>query len=569
MSLLRCIDLTKSYGDQAVLQGVSLEISPGEKIGLVGNNGAGKTTLANIIAGELEPDGGTVLRYDRTMRIGYLRQATSYTLKTFNELFINQRHSPEDFLEFTSQLGLARVTRWDEERFRGLSGGERTKLALAQVWASRPDLLILDEPTNHMDFHGAERLVEEMRTFPGATLIISHDRWFLDQVVKRLYELEGGRAREYAGNYSFYRAEKQRLLESQLQNYLDEQKEQRRIEQEIRRLKQWSAKGHREAGKNREFLKEYGRKQAKKRDQQIKSRIKMLERMQTQGTARPLEESKPEFEFDPAGRRGRRLIEAKGLGKGYNGRILFGNSDFFILRGEKVGLVGPNGCGKTTLLRIILNQEEQDGGELWLSPSLRPGYLSQDVLDMDEEKNALEILGVVQKEEVTRARTLLANMGFDAAMVTKPVGKLSLGERTRIKLAGMILQENDLLILDEPTNHLDLHSREKLEETLLDYNGTLLIVSHDRYLLERVCDSLLVFEEQTIIKMNCRFDQYREAEQRQQGQTAQEEKLVIETRMAWLIAELGKHTPGDPEYAELDREFRELAKKKRELAEGR
>ena len=133
----------------------------------------------------------------------------------------------------------------------------------------------------------------------------------------------------------------------------------------------------------------------------------------------------------------------------------------------------------------------------------------------------------------------------------------------------MILQENDLLILDEPTNHLDLHSREKLEETLLDYNGTLLIVSHDRYLLERVCDSLLVFEEQTIIKMNCRFDQYREAEQRQQGQTAQEEKLVIETRMAWLIAELGKYTPGDPEYAELDREFRELAKKKRELAEGR
>lgn len=571
MSLLRCIDIFKSYGGLDVLRGVTLEIKPGEKIGLVGNNGEGKTTLANIIQGDMEADSGTILRYNRRMRVGYLRQATAYTLNSFNGIITDSRQSDlaEFFLETVSQMGLPRVNRWDDARFQGLSGGEKTKLALAHVWASQPDLLILDEPTNHMDFHGAEWLVEEITRFPGAALIISHDRWFLDQVVLRIYELDRGKAREYIGNYSYYREEKQLQFKSQMHRYRDEQKKQRRIEQEISRLKQWSAKGHREAGKvgkAAEMFKEYGRKQVKKRDKQVKSRIRMLEKIKTEGTARPREESKPEFEFDPAGRRGRRVLEARGLAKGYAGTLLFGNSDFFIRRGEKVGLIGPNGCGKTTLLRIILNQAKQDRGELWISPSLKPGYLSQDVLDMDENNNALEILGVVQKQEVTKARTMLASMGFDAAMVTKPVGELSLGERTRIKLATMILGENDILILDEPTNHLDLHSREQLEETLLDYNGTLLVASHDRYLLERVCDKLLVFENQTIGKRDCGFIQYSNGNKLARAQkVAQEQKLVIEARMAWLIYELGKFTPHDPEYTRLDQEFQELVKNQKGL----
>ena len=563
--LLRCIDIEKSFGDLSILKGVSLEIRRGEKIGLVGSNGAGKSTLANIIFGEMAADAGTILRYDQGIRIGYLRQAAAYSFNTLNAILTDR---PESFLETASQIGLNQVARWDEERFQALSGGEKTKLALAQVWTSRPDLLILDEPTNHMDIHGVEWLAEEMKKYQGAALIISHDRWFLDQVVTRTYELEGGRAKEYTGNYTAYREEKQRQHISQMHHYLDEQKEQRRIEQEIFRLKQWSAKAHREAGKADGMLKEFGRMRAKKMDRRTKSRIIMLEKQKREGTQRPQQENKPEFDFDPAGKRGRRIIEASGLGKGYDGKVLFRNSNFFIQRGEKVGLIGPNGCGKTTLIHIILKQETQDTGVLWLSPSLKPGYLSQDVRDMDEEKNALELLGVVQKQDVTRARTMLANMGFDAAMVSKQAGKLSLGERNRVKLAAMILQVNDLLILDEPTNHLDLHSREKLEQTLLDYTGTLLIVSHDRYMLERVCDKLLVFEDQTIKKLECRFGEYRntkDSKATEKHHGSQEEKLVIETRMAWLVSELGKLTPEAPEYAELDREFRELAKKKREL----
>lgn len=570
--LLRCIDIEKSFGDLSILKGVSLDIRRGEKIGLVGSNGTGKSTLANIIFGEMEADAGTILRYDQGIRIGYLRQAAAYSLNTLNAILTDR---PESFLETASQIGLSQVARWDEERFQALSGGEKTKLALAQVWTSRPGLLILDEPTNHMDIHGVEWLAEEMKKYQGAALIISHDRWFLDQVVTRIYELEWGKAKEYPGNYSFYRQEKQRQFSSQLHRYQTEQKEQRQIEAEITRLKQWSAKAHREAGKTDGHLKEYGRKKAKLRDQQIKSRIKMLERKRSEGTERPREESRPLFEFEAAGKRGRRIIEATGLSKSYGQKTLFTNSDFFIQRGEKLGLIGPNGCGKTTLIRIILNQETQDSGELWLSPSLKPGYLSQDITDIDTGKNALDIMGVSQKDEVTQVRTMLANMGFDAAMIAKPAAKLSLGERTRLKLAAMIIQQNDLLILDEPTNHLDLHSREMLEETLLDYDGTIIIASHDRYLLERVCDKLLVFADGTITKLAYGFKEYKQKTeeaiagtgQKTKAETDKENLLVIETRMAWIVNELSKYTPEEEQYMKLDNEFQKLVQKKRELSQ--
>lgn len=563
MSLLRLTDITISYGDLAVLLGVSLTIDPGERTGLVGKNGAGKSSLANIIAGVIAPGTGNILQDKPDLTIGYLRQDKPFTLKTLST-------QPREFLATTSKLGLKSVGGWEEARFQALSGGERTKLALAQVLTNNPDLLILDEPTNHMDLFGVEWLVEELRGYRGAAFIISHDRWFLDQVAGRILELEEGKIIEYAGNYSHYREEKQRQHASRVHRYQVEQREQKAIEEEIIRLRKWSAKGHREAGKVSDIrigAKEYGRKQAKMRDKQVKSRIKLLERKKKEGLERPKEESKTKFEFADPSKRGRRILEVTGISKCFGEKILFTESSFFIQRGEKVGLIGPNGCGKTTLIRIILQQEPPDCGDLWLSPTLKPGYLSQDAQEIDADKSALEIMGASQKDEVTRVRTLLANMGFNAAMAVKPIKYLSLGERTRLKLAAMIAQQSDLLILDEPTNHLDLNSREMLEETLREYGGTIIVASHDRYLLEVVCDILLVFEGGKITRLVHGFKQYRQKKEegRKEGPDEQE-LLIIETRMAWIVNELGKIAPEDERYAALDEEYRQLATKKRELA---
>ena len=566
MSLLRLLDVTKSFGELEVLKGVSLTIDPGDRTGLVGNNGAGKSTLANIITGDLTADAGSLLRDKPNLIIGYLRQDKPYSLAAFAGQL---RLEPGAFLAAAGKLGLKSVGKWEEERFKALSGGERTKLALAQVLTAGPDLLLLDEPTNHMDMFGVEWLVEELRGYRGTALIISHDRWFLDQVAGKILELEEGKITEYAGNYSFYRDEKQRRFASLLHRYQVEQKEQKGIEEEIARLRQWSAKGHREAGKEsdmRKGVKEYGRKQAKLRDRQIKSRIKLLERKKTEGLERPREEYRPQFEFEAAGKRGRRILEAVDISKSFGNKNLFAKSSFYIKRGEKIGLIGPNGCGKTTLIRVFLQQEPLDGGELWLSPTLRPGYLSQEEKEIGLEQSALEIMGASHKDEVTRVRILLANMGFDAAMAAKPVKYLSLGERTRLKLAAMINGQSDLLLLDEPTNHLDLHSREMLEDTLRDYGGTVIIASHDRYLLEGVCDKLLVFDQGTITRLVHGFRQYRQKTgEKTKARPGGQELLIIETRMAWLVNELGKLSPEDEHYTVLDREYRLLAQKKREI----
>ena len=342
-----------------------------------------------------------------------------------------------------------------------------------------------------------------MQKFNGAVLIISHDRWFLDQTVTKIYELTGGVAALYPGNYSYYREEKKRRFASQLHRYRNERKEEEMIRAEINRLREWSAKAHRESTKKSDIrmgAKEYYRVKAKKLDRQVKSKIKRLERLKETATPKPQAEPKLEFAFT-ATNRGRRIIDADGLSKAFGEKVLFQESRFFIKRGEKFGLIGPNGCGKTTLLRLFLGEERPDTGSLWISPTLNPGYLRQDLDDLDPSKSALEIMNLTAKEKLTAARTLLAHMGIDAGMETQPTGCLSLGERVRIKLVQLLLDEKDLLLLDEPTNHLDLPGRERLEEALSSYTGTIILVSHDRYLLETVCNKLLVLAGPTRVRL--------------------------------------------------------------------
>nr|WP_223068386.1 ABC-F type ribosomal protection protein [Paenibacillus caui] len=585
MTILRVRNLHKRFGERTILSDVSLEIGARDRIGLVGVNGAGKTTLANILFGNLQSDEGSIMQMKQDIKIGYLLQSCSYTANSFQSMLLGgyKAEQVNEFLEVTSFIGLNKVKEWQEDRFDCLSGGERTKLALANIWISQPDILILDEPTNHLDFQGVEWLTKEMGKFSGSILVISHDRYFLDKTVNRIIELDDGKLKSYAGNYTFYREEKERQYQSQLHLYQTQKKQIEKVQEEIAQLKTWTAAGHRMAGKqgtlseNRQIgLREHERAKVKKLDKQVKNKIKRLERMETEGIEKPKQEQKVSFDFGSASKRGKRLVEVKGLGKKYGDRWLFRNTEFTIQRGNRIGLIGPNGCGKTTLIRMFLGQERWTEGDLWISPTAEIVYLSQDVSDLPEESTGLNLISHFRGEIQSKARILMDNMGFDEAKLSRKIEKWSLGERTRFKIGRMILMEHNFLILDEPTNHLDLQSREQLEDTLADYNGTMLIVSHDRYMLEKLCDQLLVFENGMFMKVLGTFSEYMNRQLSEgngsdekvlskKSRAEEEQLLVIEARLAFMLGELNKHAIGSPAYNELDNEFKDLIRQKREL----
>ncbi|REE81222.1 macrolide transport system ATP-binding/permease protein [Paenibacillus taihuensis] len=580
MTLLTIRALKKSFGDNAVLNQVDLDLAARERVGLVGMNGAGKTTLANLIFGTLQPDEGKLTYHREQLKIGYLLQSTSYTVNTFSSMIDDVEHSreAEQFLQVTSHLGLRKVKEWDGDRLAGLSGGEKTKLAIAHIWASKPDILLLDEPTNHLDFQGVDWLVAELEKFNGTTIIISHDRYFLDQTVDRIIELDDGKSINYSGNYTFYREEKARRYQSQLHQFEEQQKVEQKIEAEMNRLRNWSDKAHREAGKTGKMaemrgVKEFYRSKAKAMDKAIKSRLHRLEKIELEGVKKPKEEAKVSFGWDNPEKRGRRIVEASRISKGYGERKLFHDSSFYIGRGEKIGLIGPNGSGKTTFIEMLLREKSVDAGQLWLSPTANVAYLTQDVNDLSQNQTVLELLQETHelRIDVGKSRTLLANMGFDASMLQKPIHQLSLGERTRVKLAQLMMREQDMLILDEPTNHLDLASREHLEETLEEYQGTLIIVSHDRYLIDKICSKLLMFQDGAIKRVESGYAEWREREAgpavsaEAEAMQLEEEKLIIANRMTYLLGELSKLKPTDAGYAQLDEEFKQLAQQKRNL----
>ncbi|WP_166000677.1 ribosomal protection-like ABC-F family protein [Bacillus sp. Cs-700] len=557
-------ELQKSFGEREILSEVSLEIRNGEKIGLVGLNGAGKSTLVNILMKRIEPDKGSVTVPH--VNIGYLPQSTDNHLAVDAELF------GERLLEQSKKLGFQKE-RWEQENLQHLSGGEKLKLSLAKIWASAPDFLILDEPTNHLDIQGVKWLSEEVRNYSGAALIISHDRYFLDETVTKIFELEAGKLTIYEGNYSFYRSEKQRRYEQNKRDYEKQQRKVEMIEQQISTLKDWSAKGHREAGKggsnseNRQMgLREFERAKAKKKDNQIKSKVKRLnQELKKDGVEKPKEEKTVSFQFESTSKRGKRVLEAKGIKKEFGDRLLFDKSHFYIKHGERIGLIGPNGTGKTTFIKILLEQEKLTKGSLWKSKSTKVAYLTQDVTDLPGEKTPLDYLDLTNRQQETRARTLLSNMGIQQETLLKPISQLSLGERTRIKLIHMILMEYDFLILDEPTNHLDLPSREELERTLNTYTGTLLIVSHDRYLIEKLCTKLLVIENGQMKRVEVGLKEYEE-QQKKKGtgrESAREELAVIETKMTELLGKISYLSAGTEEYELIDKELIQLMDLKR------
>jgi macrolide transport system ATP-binding/permease protein len=576
MLLLQCKNIKKDFGIHQVLKNASWDLEEGERIGLVGKNGAGKTTLANIIYGTLKPDKGEIIWHREDVQIGYLRQSVFYTSNILHEFYLEPGTSSQlrDFLHASSELGTEKVHHWEDERFRALSGGEKTKLALAHIWSGKPDLLILDEPTNHLDLQGVEWLINELAVYPGTIIVISHNRYFLDQTVNRILEVENGTVNEYHGNYTYYRNEKRKRYEDALHAYEVQEKYKAKLDTEIRQLRNWSAKAHRDSTKkgagsgNKMGMKEYYRVKAKKMDKKVKSTIKRLEKLKTEGIQRPEEEPRITFAFDEVEKHGRRVMEASNIRKAFGSNVLFKESSFFLQRGERIGVFGENGCGKTTLVKAILGQESIDG-TLSVSPNINIGYMSQDVLDLDGHRIALDLFDMPNRREQGRIRTMLANLGFDELLLTKAIQSLSLGERTKLKLAKLIVEDYDFLILDEPTNHLDLYAREQLEEALDVYNGTIMLVTHDRYMLDRICDKLLVFEGGRIQRVEYGLEEYlKRKEQSEKLKTAQvekEEKMLLENRIAVVLSELSQLKPDTPEYMALDAEFKALISKRRQV----
>ncbi|MED4226851.1 ribosomal protection-like ABC-F family protein [Neobacillus cucumis] len=564
--VLKVSGVEKSFHLRKVLENIQFNIKSGDRIGLVGCNGSGKTTLAKILLGQLNPDKGAI-EIDDHVKIGYLSQSIDYQVSEWGQSL------GEDLYQFTKELGLNKVYDWNDERLLHLSGGEKLKLALSHIWSSKPDFLILDEPTNHLDFKGINWLITELTKFNGPVLIISHDRHFLDQAVTQIYELEHSKLHFYNGNYSEYMIEKQKKIENQQHAYQVQQQQIQSVEAQMQQLKSWSDKAHRDSTKKgsgpskRQFgIKEYHRAKAKKRDSQIKSKMKRLENeLDQKRIEKPKEATEVKFQFEKRGKRGKRIIEAKNLSIEFDDRlILFQGSQFYINHGERIGLLGDNGCGKTTLIKIILGEEPRYKGEIWKSDSLKVAYLSQDVNDLPADKAVLEALGLTDRQDIYSARTLLANLGLKEEQIMKPLGTLSLGERTRVKLTDMLMKDYDVLILDEPTNHLDLASREQLEKTLNEFTGTIITVSHDYYFLNKLCDRLLVFENQQVKRVEKILEEYINPGFKN-TKTCEEELLIIENKIAFILGQLSMMDQKNPQYQVLDQEFNLLLQQKRNL----
>lgn len=540
--LLKLLNISYEVMDVTIFEKINASVQQGEVIGIIGKNGAGKSTLLQLINQDIAPTEGHLKWIKENLVMRMVEQETeNYDLVEEN----------------STEMKLLEKWQVPTNDFQKMSGGEKLKARLARGFAGEADLLLLDEPTNHLDEHSMELLQEQIKKYKGTIMLVSHDRYFLDAIATKIWSIESKKLIEHKGNYSSYMEAREQKRLTQQREYDKQQKKIKQVEGQMKEITSWSQKAHAQSTKQ-EFPKEYYRAKAKRMDAQVKSKQKRLEKELEKNKVERLEEEYTvSFSIKANKKKGKRFLEIKDLSKAFDSRVLFEKENITIQHGEKVAIIGPNGSGKTTLLNIILGKEKADG-DVWISPTANIGYLTQAVFDLPLEETPEQLFFKETFAERGKVQTLMKHLGFIPSQWKEPIKNMSMGERVKCKLMAYILEEKDVLILDEPTNHLDLPSREQLEETLSRYNGTLLVVSHDRYFLEKITTSKIAIAEGTIQRQWTESGELRR-------DNKEELRLKLETERQEVLGKLSFMTPKDKEYAELDRKFLELTKKIKEL----
>lgn len=610
MTLIQGFNLAKSYdqGLTYLFKNINFTIDEGKHIALVGANGSGKTTLLKIIAGVEDVNNGNVL-IKNGLRIGYQTQEPAFgpevlvrdlleesfaELKQMKERMVeleflmSQEEDLEPILEeygkvqesfellggYTIDQEMVKVVKGlglEEGDLKrpalSLSGGEKSKILLACQLLEKPDLLLLDEPTNHLDVESLEWLEEFLNQYSGIFLVVSHDRYFLDQVAGEIWEIERGELYQMPGNYSQYLEEKDKRLKAQWAEYEKQQRQLKMMNQQIQSLRTFGRKGEKNAGLiteggiDKSFIKAKASKMMKKAKVVEAKRERLLTKDRVK---KPWEERKIHIQFPIELEAFGEIMHLKELSMAYKaGEWLFQNLNCGISANNRVGVIGPNGAGKTTLFKLILDELLPITGEVVQSGRVRIGYYSQEQETLDEEKSALENILNDCKVDETMIRTILGCLKLEKDKVLVPVKYLSGGEKSKVQLSKILLSGANLLLLDEPTNHLDIEAREAIEEALLQYPGAMLFITHDRFFLQKLADQLIYINgDESRVHLGD-YRSFRNKVQSEEEGSPSPEEMILETRLVALLGKLSNlREEQEEERAELEVEILALQRQK-------